>query len=54
MPIKLEKIGRTAIYGSFFNFYLCEFKGHVRLSKNLAPIKFPLQYNVGAERCDLG
>ena len=23
LPIKLNKIGRTAIYGSFFNFYLC-------------------------------
>ncbi len=23
LPIKLSKIGRTAIYGSFFNFYLC-------------------------------
>ena len=29
LPIKLNKIGRTAIYGSFFNFYLCEFKGNV-------------------------
>lgn len=25
LPIKLRKIGRTAIYGSFFNFYLCDF-----------------------------
>jgi len=30
LPIKLEKIGRTAIYGSWFNFYLCEFGGRVR------------------------
>ena len=29
LPIKLEKIGRTAIYGSWFNFYLCEFQGRV-------------------------
>jgi phospholipid/cholesterol/gamma-HCH transport system substrate-binding protein len=29
LPIKLEKIGRTAIYGSFFNFYLCQFQGNV-------------------------
>ena len=27
LPIKLDKVGRTAIYGSWFNFYLCEFKG---------------------------
>ena len=31
LPIKLDKIGRTAIYGSFFNFYLCEFQGRVNL-----------------------
>jgi phospholipid/cholesterol/gamma-HCH transport system substrate-binding protein len=29
LPIKLQKIGRTAIYGSFFNFYLCQFHGNV-------------------------
>ena len=29
LPIKLKKIGRTAIYGSFFNFYLCEFQAKV-------------------------
>ena len=29
MPIKLTKIGRTAINGSFFNFYLCQFQGNV-------------------------
>ena len=31
LPIKLTKIGRTAIYGSFFNFYLCDFQGNVEL-----------------------
>ena len=31
LPIKLEKVGRTAIYGSWFNFYLCEFQGRVKL-----------------------
>ena len=31
LPVKLTKIGRTAIYGSFFNFYLCTFKGRVVL-----------------------
>ena len=29
LPIKLNKIGRTAIYGSLFNFYLCSFQGKV-------------------------
>ena len=31
LPIKLEKVGRTAIYGSWFNFYLCQFQGKVKL-----------------------
>ena len=50
LPIKLEKMGRTAIYGSFFNFYLCDFRGRVRLPG----ITVPVNYTVGAERCDLG
>ena len=29
LPLKLKKIGRTAINGSFFNFYLCQFQGNV-------------------------
>ena len=29
LPIKLNKVGRTAIYGSWFNFYLCDFEGRV-------------------------
>ena len=40
LPIKLNKIGRTAIYGSFFNFYLCEFQGRVNLPGNVqVPVK---------------
>ena len=31
LPVKLTKIGRTASYGSFFNFYLCNFDGRVKL-----------------------
>ncbi len=50
MPIKLEKVGRTAIYGSWFNFYLCHFQGKIRLPG----ITVPLDYNTGSERCDLG
>jgi phospholipid/cholesterol/gamma-HCH transport system substrate-binding protein len=51
LPIKLQKVGRTAIYGSFFNFYLCQFKGTVRFPGGLA---VPVAYNTGAARCDLG
>ena len=36
LPIKLNKVGRTAIYGSFFNFYLCNFKGNVKLPESAA------------------
>ncbi|HET9858396.1 MAG TPA: MlaD family protein [Nocardioidaceae bacterium] len=51
LPIKLEKIGRTAIYGSWFNFYLCNFHGRVKLP---AGVTIPVDYNTGSERCDLG
>ena len=51
LPIKLDKIGRTAIYGSFFNFYLCEFQGRVNLPGN---VSLPIKYNTGSDRCDLG
>ncbi len=53
LPIKLQKVGRTAIYGSWFNFYLCEFKGHVTLPGNVGTVNIPT-YSTGAERCDLG
>jgi phospholipid/cholesterol/gamma-HCH transport system substrate-binding protein len=51
LPIKLEKIGRTAIYGSWFNFYLCNFKGRVKLPGG---VNVPVDYNTGSARCDLG
>jgi phospholipid/cholesterol/gamma-HCH transport system substrate-binding protein len=51
LPIKLNKIGRTAIYGSFFNFYLCEFQGRVNLPGN---VQVPVKYTTGSDRCDLG
>jgi phospholipid/cholesterol/gamma-HCH transport system substrate-binding protein len=50
LPIKLEKVGRTAIYGSWFNFYLCQFQGKVKLPG----ITVPVSYNTGSARCDLG
>jgi phospholipid/cholesterol/gamma-HCH transport system substrate-binding protein len=53
LPIKLEKVGRTAIYGSFFNFYMCEFSARVTLPGNVRTVEIP-KYKSGADRCDLG
>jgi phospholipid/cholesterol/gamma-HCH transport system substrate-binding protein len=50
LPIKLEKIGRTAIYGSWFNFYLCEFKGRIKLPLGQ---ELPVDYSTGSDRCSL-
>ena len=50
LPIKLTKIGRTAIYGSFFNFYLCQFQGNVVAGN----VSIPVKYDVGGKRCNLG
>jgi phospholipid/cholesterol/gamma-HCH transport system substrate-binding protein len=52
LPIKLQKIGRTAIYGSWFNFYLCNFKGQVTLPTG--QVIDDIDYNTGSARCDLG
>ena len=52
LPIKLNKVGRTAIYGSWFNFYLCNFKGQVRLPDGR--VLDNINYDVSAARCDLG
>jgi len=49
MPIKLAKVGRTASYGSWFNFYLCDFTGQVRIGKTAVPV----EYKVGSDRCSL-
>jgi phospholipid/cholesterol/gamma-HCH transport system substrate-binding protein len=51
LPIKLDKIGRTATYGSWFNFYLCHFQGKIRLPGGRS---VPVNYNTGTARCDLG
>ncbi|MDP2773926.1 MAG: MlaD family protein, partial [Nocardioides sp.] len=51
LPIKLNKVGRTAIYGSWFNFYLCNFQGKVKLPGD---ITVPVNYDTAAARCDLG
>jgi phospholipid/cholesterol/gamma-HCH transport system substrate-binding protein len=51
LPVKLRKVGRTAIYGSWFNFYLCEYGGRVRVG-NRTIFNSPMQH-VGSERCNL-
>jgi phospholipid/cholesterol/gamma-HCH transport system substrate-binding protein len=49
LPIKLEKVGRTAIYGSWFNFYLCQFVGNVRVAGKDNKV----EYNTNSDRCTL-
>jgi len=51
LPIKLNKVGSTATYGSFFNFYLCNFTGTVKLPANQ---ELPVSYKTGGARCNLG
>ena len=50
LPIKLNKVGRTAIYGSWFNFYLCQFTGQIRVAGQAIPV----DYQTGSSRCHLG
>lgn len=55
LPIKLNKIGRTATYGSWFNFYLCHFEGKVILPGNVeAEVGYPPEPLKVADRCELG
>ncbi len=49
LPNKLNTITRTATYGSWFNFYLCDFEGRVILSDVTA---FTPNYHSSAARCD--
>jgi phospholipid/cholesterol/gamma-HCH transport system substrate-binding protein len=51
LPIKLTKVGRTAIYGSWFNFYLCNFQGRIKLPGGQS---YPVDYSTGGGRCNLG
>ena len=51
LPIKLTKVGRTAIYGSWFNFYLCDFQGKVTLPGGTT---LPVKYSTNASRCKIG
>jgi len=52
LPIKLKKIGRTAIYGSFFNFFLCEFKAKVVLPTGTLNVPYST-FPAGNGRCNL-
>ncbi len=51
LPIKLNKVGRTAIYGSWFNFYLCDLVGKVILPGGTS---IPARYSTNASRCNIG
>jgi phospholipid/cholesterol/gamma-HCH transport system substrate-binding protein len=48
LPTKLNTITRTATYGSWFNFYLCDFEGKIILSNVTA---FTPNYHSSAARC---
>jgi phospholipid/cholesterol/gamma-HCH transport system substrate-binding protein len=48
LPNKLNTITRTATYGSWFNFYLCDFEGRVILSNVVA---YSPNYHSAAARC---
>jgi len=49
LPNKLNTITRTATYGSWFNFYLCDFTGRVILSNTTT---FTPNYHSSTARCD--
>jgi phospholipid/cholesterol/gamma-HCH transport system substrate-binding protein len=60
LPVKLKKLGNTADYGSWFNFYLCNFHGEIVIPPLLAqqlnldlPRTVSINWNTGAERCSL-
>ena len=50
-PQKLNKIGATATYGSWFNFFLCGLGGSATLPGN---VKLPIGLKISAARCNLG
>lgn len=55
LPIKLQKIGRTAINGSFFNFYLCSFTGNVLVGdRKVTSIDYDTSLLDQDARCNLG
>jgi phospholipid/cholesterol/gamma-HCH transport system substrate-binding protein len=48
MPEKLNTMSRTASYGSWFNFYLCNFDGNVTLPTGT---RIPVGYDNNSARC---
>ncbi|TCC10802.1 MCE family protein [Kribbella soli] len=48
MPEKLNTMTRTASYGSWFNFYLCNFDGNVTLPTGT---RIPVAYDLNSARC---
>jgi phospholipid/cholesterol/gamma-HCH transport system substrate-binding protein len=48
LPSRLADLTRTASYGSWFNFYLCDFEGRVILSKTAS---YTPNYHSSAARC---
>lgn len=48
MPEKLNSMTRTASYGSWFNFYLCNFDGNVTLPTGT---RIPVAYDLNSARC---
>jgi phospholipid/cholesterol/gamma-HCH transport system substrate-binding protein len=48
MPEKLNTMTRTATYGSWFNFYLCNFDGNVTLPTGT---RVPVAYDNNSARC---
>jgi phospholipid/cholesterol/gamma-HCH transport system substrate-binding protein len=48
LPNKLNTITRTATYGSWFNFYLCDFEGRVIISNT---VSYTPNYHAAAARC---
>ena len=54
LPGKLATITRTATYGSFFNFYLCDFDGRVVVPTATKNVSVPVADGIGqvdAARC---
>lgn len=58
IPEKMATINRTATYGSWFNYYLCDLSGRIvlpdlrgDLDRRLQPYLNDLQYHVTAPRC---
>jgi phospholipid/cholesterol/gamma-HCH transport system substrate-binding protein len=57
LPIKLNKIGRTATYGSWFNFYLCHYSFDIQYDgeRLLPPVENTTYVGSGdGTRCKLG